>query len=130
MSKINLITPPDKLKNDLPSVLIVNPDQGIKQQFNDIAKQIKTDFNLYMFEEEVGADAEWLLDIANYVDYILIYIDMCIATQWLVGHLLRFPNSWYMTKNDHIPYKKININRIYDLESFVKGVNYFEQETH
>ena len=93
MSKINLITPPDKLKNDLPSVLIVNPDQGIKQQFNDIAKQIKTDFNLYMFEEEVGADAEWLLDIANYVDYILINIDMCIATQWLVGHLLRLPNS-------------------------------------
>ena len=70
MSKINLITPPDKLKNDLPSVLIVNPDQGIKQQFNDIAKQIKTDFNLYMFEEEVGADAEWLLDIANYVDSV------------------------------------------------------------
>lgn len=126
MSKINLITPPDKLKNDLPSVLIVNPDQGIKQQFNDVAKQIKTDFNLYMFEEEVGADIDWLLDVANYVDHILINIDMCIASQWAVGHLLRFPSSWYMTKNDHVPYKKININRIFDLESFVKGVNYFE----
>jgi|TARA_Y200000002_G_scaffold338310_1_gene307590 hypothetical protein len=126
MSKINLITPPDKLKNDLPSVLIVNPDQGIKQQFNDVAKQIKTDFNLYMFEEEVGVDTDWLLDVANYVDYILINIDECKATQWTVGHLLRFPNSWYMTKNDHVPYKKININRIFDLESFVKGVNYFE----
>ena len=123
MSKINLITPPDKLKNDLPSVLIVNPDQGIKQQFNDVAKQIKTDFNLYMFEEEVGVDTDWLLDVANYVDYILINIDECKATQWTVGHLLRFPNSWYMTKNDHVPYKKININRIFDLESFVKGVN-------
>ena len=126
MSKINLITPPDKLKNDLPSVLIVNPDQGIKQQFNDVAKQIKTDFNLYMFEEEVGVDTDWLLDVANYVDYILINIDECKATQCAVGHLLRFPNSWYMTKNDHVPYKKININRIFDLESFVKGVNYFE----
>ena len=126
MSKINLITPPDKVKNDLPSVLIVNPDQGIKQQFNDVAKQIKTDFNLYMFEEEVGVDTDWLLDVANYVDYILINIDECKATQWTVGHLLRFPNSWYMTKNDHVPYKKININRIFDLESFVKGVNYFE----
>ena len=126
MSKINLITPPDKLKNDLPSVLIVNPDQGIKQQFNDVAKQIKTDFNLYMFEEEVGVDTDWLLDVANYVNYILINIDECKATQWTVGHLLRFPNSWYMTKNDHVPYKKININRIFDLESFVKGVNYFE----
>ena len=126
MSKINLITPPDKLKNDLSSVLIVNPDQGIKQQFNDVAKQIKKDFNLYMFEEEVGVDTDWLLDVANYVDYILINIDECKATQWAVGHLLRFPNSWYMTKNDHVPYKKININRIFDLESFVKGVNYFE----
>ena len=126
MSKINLITPPDKLKNDLPSVLIVNPDQGIKQQFNDVAKQIKTDFNLYMFEEEVGADIDWLLDVANYVDHILINIDLCITSQWVVGHLLRFPSSWYMTKNDHVPYKKININRIFDLESFVKGVNYFE----
>ena len=126
MSKINLITPPDKLKNDLPSVLIVNPDQGIKQQFNDVAKQIKTDFNLYMFEEEVGADIDWLLDVANYVDHILINIDMCVTSQWAVGHLLRFPSSWYMTKNDHVPYKKININRIFDLESFVKGVNYFE----
>ena len=110
----------------MPSVLIVNPDQGIKQQFNDVAKQIKTDFNLYMFEEEVGVDTDWLLDVANYVDYILINIDECKATQWTVGHLLRFPNSWYMTKNDHVPYKKININRIFDLESFVKGVNYFE----
>ena len=64
--------------------------------------------------------------VANYVDYILINIDECKATQWAVGHLLRFPNSWYMTKNDHVPYKKININRIFDLESFVKGVNYFE----
>tara|TARA_B100000927_G_C16347659_1_gene421975 strand:+ start:31 stop:411 length:381 start_codon:yes stop_codon:yes gene_type:complete len=126
MSKINLITPPDKLKNDLPSVLIVNPDQGIKQQFNDVAKNIKTDFNLYMFEEEVGVDTDWLLDVANYVDHILINIDMCVATQWTVGHLLRFPSSWYMTKNDHVPYNKININRIFDLESFVKGVNYFE----
>ena len=126
MSKINMITPPDKLKNDLPSVLIVNPDQGIKQQFNDVAKNIKTDFNLYMFEEEVGVDTDWLLDVANYVDHILINIDMCVATQWTVGHLLRFPSSWYMTKNDHVPYNKININRIFDLESFVKGVNYFE----
>ena len=110
----------------MPSVLIVNPDQGIKQQFNDVAKNIKTDFNLYMFEEEVGVDTDWLLDVANYVDHILINIDMCVATQWTVGHLLRFPSSWYMTKNDHVPYNKININRIFDLESFVKGVNYFE----
>ena len=87
MSKINLITPPDKLKNDLPSVLIVNPDQGIKQQFNDVAKQIKTDFNLYMFEEEVGADIDWLLDVANYVDHILINIDMCITSQLSLIHI-------------------------------------------
>ena len=49
---INLITPPDKLMNNNLSFLLVNPSDNIKEQFNEVAKNIKADINLYLFDSK------------------------------------------------------------------------------
>ena len=45
--KMNLITAPDTLQNDNPSILLVNPSDVDKNQFNDIAKDFKADCNSF-----------------------------------------------------------------------------------
>ena len=37
---LNLITPPDKLYNDNKSFLLMNPSDLVKEQFNEMAKQV------------------------------------------------------------------------------------------
>ena len=38
---LNLITSPDKLFNDNPSLLLVNPSDSIKENFNHFAQKLK-----------------------------------------------------------------------------------------
>ena len=51
--KMNLITAPDTLQNDNPSILLVNPSDVDKNQFNDIAKTLKNEIILYLYQETV-----------------------------------------------------------------------------
>ena len=67
---INLITAPDKLLNNNASVLLVNPSDAVKEQFNHHAKQFKAPINLYLYEnieEQLG----WLFDIIPAIPHIL-----------------------------------------------------------
>ena len=50
MPDITLITPPDKLLNNNPSVLLVNPSDNIKNDFNESIKNISADINIYLYE--------------------------------------------------------------------------------
>ena len=45
---LNLITSPDKLFNDDPSLLLVNPSDTIKENFNHYAQQFENDVNLIL----------------------------------------------------------------------------------
>ena len=49
MTKITIITEPDKLLNDRVSVLLVATDNDLKTQFNDAMKEIDPEVNLYMW---------------------------------------------------------------------------------
>ena len=74
--KMNLITAPDTLQNDNPSILLVNPSDVDKNQFNDIAKDFKSDINLYLYQEDVPEDTDqWLINAANIVDHIYVNLD-------------------------------------------------------
>ena len=71
---INLITAPDKLLNNNPSVLLVNPSDQLKENFNSHAGNINRAINLYLFENN-ESEIGWLLDIVSSVDYLsLIHI--------------------------------------------------------
>lgn len=124
--KMNLITPPDTLQNENVSVLIINPSDHDKDSFNNVAKDLSHSINLYLYEE-THDDVSWLIDVAQSVDYIILNIDQSKKIDWLVGWLLNFSKTFYLTTMDHMPYNKLNVNKAYDISQVVEGVNYFEE---
>lgn len=124
---MTLITPPDTLQNENASVLLVNPSDQDKDSFNSVAKDLNKSINLYLFDEEANDDTSWLIDVAQSVDYIIVNIDQSRKIDWLVGWLLNFSKTFYLTTREHMPYNKINVNKVYDISQVAEGVNYFEE---
>jgi hypothetical protein len=125
--KVNLITTPDTLFDNSASVLLINPDNLIKESLNNILKSINDDLNLYLYEEDHHNDIEWLINVSKTVDYIILNIDECDSIQWLVGFFLGMNKTFYLTKEEQMQYNKVNVNRVYDLNQFAEGVKYFEK---
>jgi len=125
--KMTLITPPDTLQNENASVLLVNPSDQDKDSFNTVAKDLNKSINLYLFDEEENDDTSWLIDVAQSVDYIIVNIDQSRKIDWLIGWLLNFSKTFYLTTREHMPYNKINVNKVYDISQVAEGVNYFEE---
>ena len=124
---INLITPPDKLYNGNLSFLLVSPSDDKKEQFNQMAKKIGKDLNVYLFDK-TETDVPWLLDVGQQVDHIILDIDnISQEYQWLIGYFLSFNKTFYLTSAEQMSYNVINTRRIYDVgqiaeenDSFVK----------
>ena len=122
---INLITAPDKLLNSNPSVLLVNPSDQLKENFNSHAGNINRAINLYLFENN-ESEIGWLLDIVSSVDYVILDIDNTKIQQWIIGYILNFGKTFFLTNTKDIMYNIVNVNRIYELKQFMEGVKYFE----
>ncbi len=120
---INLITSPDKLFNNNPSLLLINPSDDIKTSFNEHAKYFEHTINLYLYEEDLNLP--WLLDVSQSVDYIVIDIDNTKNNTWIIGYLLGLDKTFYLTTEAHPVYNIVNVNRIYELSQFMEGVNHF-----
>lgn len=127
---INLITSPDKVHSSELSFLLINPSSIIKEQFNDVIKEVKRTVNLYLYEEysEAGygdTDVEWLLEVLHMVDYVILDIDNTKNIEWLVGHILSFDKTYYLTTHPLRSYNILNTNRVFDIKQIAEGVNYF-----
>lgn len=121
---VNLITSPDKLLNSNLSFLLLNPSVTVKEQFNDMLKELSdAPINLYLSEDE--NDIAWVLDVAQSVNYIIIDIDNTKESQWVIGHLLSFDKTYYLTNQAEMQYNILNINRVYDIRQIAEGENYF-----
>ena len=120
---INLITPPDKLHNKNYSLLLVNPSDDMKSQFNDFATSLENPINLYLYE--INDDLNWLIDISQSVNSIILDIDNTKENQWVIGYLLGFGKTFYLTNTSESVYNSINVNRIYDFNHFIEGVENF-----
>ena len=121
---VNLITSPDKLLNSNLSFLLLNPSVTVKEQFNDMLKELSdAPINLYLSENE--NDISWVLDVAQSVNYIIIDIDNTKESQWIIGHLLSFDKTYYLTNQAEMQYNILNINRVYDIRQIAEGENYF-----
>ena len=121
---VNLITSPDKLLNNNLSFLLVNPSVEVKEQFNNMLKDLEGKaINLYLWESE--GEPSWLLDVAQSVDYVVIDIDNTKEMQWVIGYLLSFDKTFYLTNQGEMQYNILNINRVYDIRQIAEGENYF-----
>ena len=121
---MNLITAPDTLQNENVSVVLINPSEEDKANFNSIAKNLENSINLYLHEQ---SNVEWLIDVVKFCDYVYINLDNSKDIEWLYGWILNYSKTFFLTSMDHMPYNKINVNRVYDIAQMVEGVNYFEE---
>ena len=132
MPKLNLITAPDKLLNENSSILIINPSVSLKQEFNNKAKHFEKDVNVYMFETldpDDPSDLKWLIEVANYVDIIILDINGTFKDRWLIGYILNKNNCYYIwNTSDVFGYHLINQNKIYDLEFLPNKIKELENK--
>ena len=123
---INLITPPEKLYNDNISFLLINPSDTVKDQFNEMAKEVGMNLNVFMFDQNETPDVHWLLDVVGSVTHIIVDIDSTNPEyQWIVGHVLGFDKTYYLTNNQVMPYNVVSTRRIYDVRQIAEENNYF-----
>ena len=80
---------------------------------------------LYLYENDAENSA-WLLDCISLVDHIVLDVDNTKVDHWLIGYILSFGKTFYLTNTPDRLYNVVNINKIYELKQFMEGVKYFE----
>ncbi len=115
MSKISVITPPDKLYNKAHSFVLVYPNEDIKQQLQNLIADWDCAVNVYLYEEEA---IDWLLDIVQSADAVVLNLDDCdTQVRDLASYLVSLPNVFWLTKGEISVYNKLSVNRIYNLDT-------------
>ena len=90
MPKVNLITPPDQMYNQNISILLIDPKDDIKNDFNNVLKTNTNDINLYLWETQIDHnDYKWLIQVINSVDKIIIDLQHPSVSKEFVQLLLR-----------------------------------------
>jgi len=117
LGKINVITPPDKLFNKIPSILLVKPSMQLKEHFQKQISKVAFELNVFVFDD-IESDIDWLLSVHMLADITVIDIDNCdIITKSFVTLMLSNPDSYYATTDEVTPYGLISKNRIYNFEN-------------
>jgi len=62
LGKINIVTPPDKLFNLNPSLLLVNPSMLVKQQMQKYLSCSIEEVNVFVYDDREH-DLDWLLSV-------------------------------------------------------------------
>ena len=120
---LNLITPPDKLHNNNFSITLIHPSTTTKEQFNTMSKKLGKNINVYLFEE--SSDLGWLLDVCNTCDYIILDIDnVTDSHKWIIGKILTYDKTFYLTNAESMHYNMLCNRRIFDVGQIAEGENF------
>jgi 2-phospho-L-lactate guanylyltransferase (CobY/MobA/RfbA family) len=127
MDNITVITPPDVLYNRSKSILIVSPNQDLKNQLQDFLLQYPNPMNVYFCDPEIEVESiDWILKISKIADCVIIDIDNTTSLiKTFATYLISYPNVFYLTNDNFTPYNMVSTNRIYDLSWLP---NFFKQE--
>jgi hypothetical protein len=123
MSRINLITAPDRLHNANVSILLIHPSEAVKLDFNRAILNLNQEINLYLYEGAPIKDYDWLITVSNTVDHIVLDISNIDKEFWLLSYILSLPHTLYLSAENEIPYHLLNKNRIYDFTSLMEKIN-------
>jgi hypothetical protein len=115
LSKISVITPPDKLYNKSYSFVLIYPNDDIKEQLQNLIADWECHVNVYMYEEEA---IDWLLDVVQSADAVILNLDDCdTQIRDLSSYLVSLPNVYWLTKGEISVYNKLSVNRVYNLDT-------------
>ena len=112
---INLITPPDIIYDKTKSILLIHPSKQIKDQINDVLKDVQQNINIYLYENEEEHD--WVLTLHRMCNFAIVDIDNCPqSTKDAISYFISFSNTFWLTNGQNMYYNKISNNRIYNLD--------------
>ena len=123
MPNITVVTPPDKVYNFNKSILLIYPDDAIKDQLQTLVQDIEGDFNLYLYSlEDTEQNSEWLLDLVKMCDTVIFNIDKSSPeVRQLASYIIAHTNVFWLTNAAETVYTKLSNNRVYDLSFLNKG---------
>lgn len=119
-NKIKLITAPDLVFDQAPSILVIAPNDDLKKSVEDFIADKTKSLNLYFY---FGAeqDLKWLLTVSKLSDTVLIDLDHCSEDlNKIIGYIISMPNTYYRTADDRFDWSLLNSNRFYDFPT-LKG---------
>jgi len=124
-TRINLITPPDKLHNYNRTFCLVYPSDDTKSQFQNLIENFEDSINVYMYEVNENEPAyTWLLDVVKYSDFVILDIDNFPPIhRTIISYLLGYDNVFWLTKGENEVYNTISKNRIYNLDWLYDSIN-------
>jgi hypothetical protein len=123
MPNIAVITPPDRLHNLDPNILLIYPSEDLKQSFQTQIQDWETDFNLYLYNQEsTEHDLDWLLTQVKFCDVTIFDIDNSTPdVRNLASYIIANSNTYWLTNDPNPVYNKLSIKRVYDLSFLEEG---------
>ena len=117
MSKITLITPPDRIYSSELSILLVYPTGKTKEQLQNILALTDLPVHVYVYELTDDHEVEWLFDVQNLVDYTIIDVDNCDPDiRDLVSYMLSRDNTYWLTNGSGSYYNVISKKQVFNLD--------------
>ena len=90
-----------------------------------MAKKLGKNLNVYLFEE--SNDLGWLLDVCNTSDYIILDIDnVADSHKWIIGKILSYDKTFYLTTAESMHYNMLCNRRIFDVGQLAEGEDFAE----
>jgi hypothetical protein len=121
VTKINLITPPDKLYGDSTSLLLVCPSKDLQTQIQEeVFTTVSEPLNVYLYNKEqyTLSDVDWLLAVFNLCQIVIIDVDQCPPhVKDLLSFMIAKPKTYWLTNATDIVYTHISSNRIYNIST-------------
>jgi len=117
-SKIILITPPDKIFNQNPNILLINPSEVVRKETQDILAHSDANQNIYIYNAtDEEPEVDWLLSVAKMCDLVVIDLDNSVDhVRALASYIVSLPQTYWLTAEDKWQYNKLSANRIYGLD--------------
>lgn len=111
----NLVTPPDIVRNQMHSVLLVDPEQGDLDAVIKFCQYAEQTFNVYVYTPNMD-NQEWLSQAADTSDAIIVnsrsedFKDLCLLDKtYYYGHKHYLENQRKIL--DPLQYFAAQINR-------------------
>ena len=98
MDQITVITPPDKLFNSSPSLLVINPNYDIKTKIHSFISSYTGLLNVYFYTDS-DMDIDWVLSLIPSVDCVIFDLDNSdVPIRNLGSYIISKSNVFYWTK--------------------------------
>ena len=120
--EITVITPPDRLYDDSIKILLIYPNDQLKNLLSEYLKTINTNITVYLYEE-VEHDEKWLLSCIDQSN--LIFYDLNNATSQvrsIDGYILTKSNTYWLTSGENPFYNLISKKRIFNYNQFIDKI--------